>query len=297
LIASLALKTAELGSQLIPCRFGEIVSAEAHGSTFSLIMRLEEFCLTQELDAFNHRIYDVLPDLAKWDGHAPPSGELWSFAENPLEGVSESLDLRTWENIVSQLAATASFAEENLFYTVKSIHRLDTRKHVTANAGSFTVRPGHIHEIEIYHKSPLTVPSGSFHVRTTAELQLITNSDLVLDSLYDLKRIRFSAQHYPRKRHAILALYRDFEAAADPASPSRRSWQFDLNFQLSSSLGRIVLLALPVGLLLTVPQAFGLFELTDPAPSSRKAILFVTIAILFNWCAAVIAALGLRRDI
>lgn len=295
-IAALTFSDVERCSKIIPCRAAEIVSAQAHGSTYSLIMELGDFSYADELDSFNQTIRKYLPTLADWDGQQLPHGDLWSYTDQPIDGLRESLELEAWENIVSQLVLTKSFAKESLFYCVKSIHRLDTGTIVRPQQGRFTIPSGKVHEIEIYHSSPLEVPSGLFHVQSTPELQLISSSDLVLDSNYDLKRIRFSAGRYPRERSGILALYHDF-ATDDATKKPRRDWHFDLTFRIRGSFWSTIGLASLAGLLLTVPQMLAAVQFSNPPLSPTRVAAYSILSLLLNSLAAAFVAFRLRRDI
>jgi hypothetical protein len=295
LIAAPTFNDAERCSKIIPCRAAEIVSAQAHGSTYSLIMELGGFSYADRLDSFNRTIRGHLPTLAEWDGEQSPHGDLWSYTDEPIEGLRESLELELWENIVSQLVLTKSFAQESLFYSVRSIHRLDNRTVVRPQQGRFTIPSGKVHEIEIYHSSPLKAPTGLFHVQSTPELQLISSSDLVLDSNYDLKRIRFSASRYPRERSGILALYHDF--TDDSTKKPRRDWHFDLTFRIRGSFWSTIGLASLAGLLLTVPQMLAAVQFSNPPLSLARIAAYSILSFILNSLAAAFVAFRLRRDI
>jgi hypothetical protein len=296
LIAALTFSDLERCSKIIPCRAAEIVAAQAHGSTYSLTMELGDFSYADGLDSFNKTIRRHLPTLGDWDGEQLPHGDLWSYTDQLIEGRRESLELELWENIVSQLVLTKSFATESLFYCVKSIHRLDNRAVVRPEHGRFTIPSGKVHEIEIYHSSPLKAPSGLFHIQSTPELQLISSSDLVLDSNYDLKRIRFSAGRYQRERIGILALYHDF--GADGATEKRRrDWHFDLTFRIRGSFWYTLGLASLVGLLLTLPQMLAAVQFSKPPLSLTQVAAYFILSLLLNSLAAAFVAFRLRRDI
>jgi hypothetical protein len=277
--------------QLIPCRFATLVDAVSHGTTVSLVLGLEEFAYADNLTAFNNEMRNVSAGtLAIWQPDGKITGAYWLEIGQEPKTVAKSLKLSEWEKIVAQIAGHRDFTSESCFYTMEAIIPVGLETTVSPQDGVYDLAPGREYELRIYHFHPATVPTGArLRLDTSSQwLAFTTNPLLIMDSRYDLKRVRLKTGRPSTRQTAILTILRN-------GVNGNANLEFDLPLQIRGTFWGTLGYGILLGALLAGPQIVA--ALSNPnLPAQNVAVISIVSGIL-GLGAGILAAFGLKKSI
>lgn len=276
---------------LLPCRMASLVDVVALGRTVSLQLELADFALASDLTEFNREVKSLA-------GHVFPrrdadglKGSYWFEIGNSPNSIARSSDLAMWESIVQQIASCPDFQEEHFFYTVEGLVDVAPNRPLTAEKNMFHMRPNREYDLRIYHYHPTQGdPKALIGLETShASLSFTTNPDVLLDSRYDLKRIRLRTMSPESREPGVLTVRR--QEQGKPAW----EWEFDLPIQVRATFWRKIGFGLLVGCFLAVSPIVGAYS--NPSLSAGNRQVISLVAIITGILAGVTAAFGLRRSL
>jgi hypothetical protein len=278
--------------ELIPCRFATLLEAEAHGSTVSLVLTLHELAYAEDLDAFNNEMRSASAGvLPAWQPDGKLKGSYWFETAQELETVVRSQSLAEWEKIVTQTAGRSDFEDESTFYTVEGLHRVAPPGLVSARNGAYPLAPGQEYELRFYHFHPTKEPVGSsLRVQTSSQsLKFTTSQDLVLDSRYDLKRVRIRTNSPPLRRTAILTILRKDPRQVEP------KLDFDLRVEIKGAFWKTLGYGSVLGLLLGTPPVVSAFS--NPSLPAQNVAVITIASVVVGLFTGIFAAFGLKEPL
>lgn len=280
--------------EIIPCRFATLVEAVVHGKTCSLILALQEFGYAQNLEAFNNEIRAACGDtLPTWQPDGTLKGHYWFETGQEPVTVVKSLKLTEWESIVAQIAERVDFVDENCFYTIEGLYSVGTETTICSEDGYYELNPGKEYEARIYHFHPEKVPEGTrLSLGTSSQwLTFTTNPELILDSRYDLKRVRLKTGRPSETENAILRILR----ANDVSRNEPGNWEFDVLLRIKGSFRRTLAYAIGLAVLIATPQIIAVFSNPD-LPTESRIVISIASAIM-GLGAGILVAFGLKKPI
>lgn len=277
--------------ELVPCRFAKLVDAVSHGTTVSLVLALEEFAYAENLTAFNNEMRAASAGtLPAWQPDGKITGAYWlEIGQEPRTAV-KSLKLSEWEKIVAQVAGHPDFANESYFYTMEAIIAIGLGTTVSPQDGVYELAPGREYEFRIYHFHPTTVAPGTrLRLDTSSQwLAFTTNPVLIVDSRYDLKRVRLKTGKPSTRETAVLAILRN-------GVNGNANLEFDLPLQIRGTFWNTLGYGILLGTLLAGPQIVA--ALSNPnLPAHNVAVISIVSGIL-GLGAGVLAAFGLKKSV
>jgi len=182
---------------LIPCRFGRVTKAQLHGTTATLEFVLGQHAYAQDLSAFNKQIRSMSGGaLPAWKGSEeqyPKGAYALEVPDEAMSSVVATDELNYWEKIVGQLANRPDFKDESCFYMVDGLYDVEKDEAHEIRNGVYDLKPSHEYELRIYHYLP-TSPTKTVYLHLRASkpsVEFMSNPVQVIDSRYDMKRIRF----------------------------------------------------------------------------------------------------------
>jgi hypothetical protein len=273
--------------ELIPCRMATLVEAVALGRTVSLQLEVASFAFATDIALFNEEVNSLGVNLVPRRVDDKIRGTYWFEITQDLKSTDQSDDLATWEGIVEQLAIRPDFKDERFFYNVEGLVDVGPDQPLEANANLYRLRPSREYDLRIYHFHPAEGDSRSVIGLETSHpsLTFTTNPHVLVDSRYDLKRMRFRTMAPASRELGVLTVRRQLQGE------STWEWEFDLPIQVRGSFWRKLGLGLIIGVFLAVPpivsdpNLLGGSQLATPV-SAISAIL-----------AGIAAAFGLRRSL
>ena len=277
--------------ELIPCRFATLSSATVHGSTVSLVLTLDEFAYSEDLTAFNTEMRSASAGVVPVRQDGSLSGKYWFEIGEEIKTAIKSLDLAEWEKIVTQIAGRPDFTDESTFYTVEGIHRVGPNGLVSMRNGAYPLAPGQEYEIRLYQFHPTKEPAGSMlRLETACQLlKFTTNQNLILDSRYDLKRVRIRTSSPPFRETAILTILRKDTRQAGPCM------DFDLRIEIKGAFWKTLGYGSVLGLLLGTPPVVSAFS-NPSLPAPNVAVITVT-SVVVGVFTGIFAAFGLTKSL
>jgi len=276
--------------ELIPCRYATIVEANAHGSTASLVLALEEYAYAKDLTAFNNEMKKMAnAALPTWQSNGEIAGFYWFRIDEKPTTVTNSLDLAEWEKIVEQIASRPDFKDENCFYTMVEIVPVDCKETVAMRDGVYELKPNQEYELRIYHFHPERIANATIQLKGSRKwFKFITSPTIILDSRYDLKRVRIITGKPREKKRAILTILRT-------GGDRNASVEFDLPLLICGTYLHTLGYGILLGILLAGPQIVGtLFNLRLPC---QNVIGIIIMSVIMGLVAGIFAAFGLRKPI
>jgi len=276
--------------ELIPCRFASISEASIHGTTVSLVLNLGEIALATNLQAFNTEMRTQSSGtLPSWQSGSLV-GHYWFEVLPGPTTVTASENISDWETVVSQLATHTEFSNEGGFYAVLGMSPLESAQTVQFKKGRYELASGTEYELRIYHYSPGSSPLDTRLTLATSSpwLMFTTNPLLMLDSRYDLKRVRIKTGKPSSTEPAILCVLRSEGATQTP------ELQFDLPVAVRSNFGWTLLYGAVLGVLLAGPQIIAAFS--NPTLPRMNAYFISLMSGVLGLFAGIFAAFGLKKS-
>ena len=276
--------------ELIPCRLASISEASSHGTTVSLLLDLKEIALASDLAAFNKEMQTLSAGrLPTWQS-GKLTGLYWLEVLPSPSTISPSENISDWEKIVTQLVAHNEFGNESGIYAVLGISPLESDKTVQSKKGRYELAPSTEYELSIYHYYP---KSGPVEVRLTLAtsspwLTFTTNPRLMLDSRYDLKRVRIKTGNPSSKEPAVLTILRGVTGS------DTSELEFDLLLTVRSNFWRTLGYGFILGVLLGGPQIVAAFS--NPALPKGSVYLISVLSGVVGLATGIFAAFGLKRS-
>ena len=277
---------------LIPCRFATLLDAAVYGSTVSLVLTLHELAYAEDLVAFNNEMRSASAAvLPAWQPDKKLKGSYWFDTGQELQTLVKSQALAEWEKIVTQIAGRSDFQAESTFYTVEGIHRVAPSAVVSVRNGAYPLAPGQEYELRFYHFHPTKEPVGSgLRVETGSQsLKFTTSQDLVLDSRYDLKRVRIRTSSPPLRQTAVLTILRKDSRQVDP------NLDFDLRVEIKGAFWKTLGYGTVLGLLLATPQVAS--ALSNPTLPAQNIIVISVVSTVVGVFTGIFAAFGLKTSL
>lgn len=292
---------------IIPCRKGKIVGIQAHGSTYTLQIEVGQFAHAPDIGTFNRVLqYALDKSLPHWqDSNASsPKGYYWLSSGTKDLGIVQNSDLDTWEAVVGQLARRTDFSNESLFFTVRGIRGVNKNKPVALESGLLKFKSNTAYEVDIYHFHPSVSPSGTIRSEISGGAILEFGAKAIVDSRYDLKRVRLRTKATPWTELGLISVYRTISAtspAAGDSAPKQNTeqlnpdeWQFDLPFETRGATIKTALLSLLIGALISAPQILAYWR-TATSVSVQDGVTYSLLMLAGASIAALVAAFSLRR--
>lgn len=280
--------------EIIPCRFATLAETVIHGKTCSLVLALEEFGYAQNLDAFNNEIRAASGDmLPTWHPDGTIKGHYWFEIGQELVTVVKSLKLTEWESIVTQIAERADFADESCFYAIEGLYPVGIETAISLKDGRYELNSGREYEVRIYHFSPEKVPEGTrLSLATSSQwLTFTTSPELILDSRYDLKRVRLKTGRPLETENAVLTIRR-----ADNISESELgNWEFDMLLRIKGSFRRTLVYGIILGALISGPSIIT--ALSNPGLGAGSKIGISIASAIMGLAAGILVAFGLKKAV
>ncbi len=277
--------------ELIPCRFATLIDAVSHGTTVSLVLALEEFAYAENLPAFNNEMGTASAGiLPTWQPDGKIAGAYWLEIGQAPRTVVKSLKLSEWEKIVAQIAGHPDFANENCFYTMEAIIPVGLETMVSPQDNVYELAPSREYELRIYHFHPATVPVGArLRLDTSSRwLTFTTNPLLIMDSRYDLKRVRLKTGAPSTRETAVLTILRN-------GANGNANLEFDLPLEVRGTFWTTLGYGILLGALLAGPQIVA--ALSNPnLPAQNVAVISIVSGVL-GLGAGILAAFGLKKSI
>lgn len=280
--------------ELIPLRFAKLVTATSHGTTASIIFELEDFAYAEDIVEFNSEMKSVSKDaLPTWQPDGTIRGAYWLKIHQELKKVTRSATLDTWEKIVGQIAERTDFLDESCFYFVKGFYPLGNANEISLMDNRYELASAREHEIQIYHFHPKNVPQGTrLHLSTSSQwLTFTTNPLLILDSRYDLKRVRLKTGEPSKAEDTILTILRTDDASGSESG----NWEFDLRLRIKGIFLRTLGYGVFLGVLLATPPITAAFS--NPNLPLVNASIISVLSLITSLIAGVFVAFGLRKSI
>jgi len=168
---------------------------------------------------------------------------------------------------------------------------LESNKAVQLKEGRYELASGTEYELRIYHYSPGGGPLNTRLTLATSSpwLMFTTNPLLVLDSRYDLKRVRIKTGKPSSKEPAILSVLRSESGTETP------ELQFDLQVAVRSNFAWTLLYGVVLGVLLGGPQIVAAFS--NPALPRTNAYFISVMSGVSGLFAGIFAAFGLKKSL
>ena len=276
--------------ELIPCRFATISEASVHGTTVSLVLNLKEIALASNLQAFNAEMQTQCSGtLPSWQSGSLV-GHYWLEVLPGPTTLTASENISDWEAVVTQLGAHKEFSNEGGFYAVLGMSRLESDKTAQLKKGRYELASGTEYELRIYHYSPGSGPLNTRLTLATSSPWLVftTNPLLMLDSRYDLKRLRIKTGKPSSKEPAILSVLRSESGTETP------ELQFDLPVAVRSNFWWTLVYGVVLGLLLAAPQIVA--ALYNPLLPKKNVWLISATSGAVGLVTGIFAAFGLKKN-
>jgi hypothetical protein len=277
--------------EIVPCRYATLVDVAKLGRTTSLRLEFGDFAYAADLPQLNEslssRVSEALP--RRVDGRM--EGCYWLALEGGLAEVTRSSNLDTWEMIVEQLASRSDFQQERFFYTLEGLVDVATEKRLRPKGNLCALRPSREYDLEIYHYHPTEGDPDTFLSATTSEpsISFAMTPEVLLDSRYDLKRIRLRTASPMSAERGVLTLRRRRRSENDS------EWQFDLPVRLRGAVLRRLGVGLLIGVLLAVSSVVAAYS--NPKLSDADQLTIALVGGGASLLAGVAAAFGLRRSL
>jgi hypothetical protein len=277
--------------ELLPCRMASLVDVVPLGRTVSLQLELADFALASDLTQFNDEAKSLAGDVFPRREADGLKGAYWFEISRSPNSIARSSGLATWESIVQQVATRPDFQEEHFFYTVEGLVDVAPTKPLAAKRNMFHMRANREYDLRIYHYHPTHGdPRAQIGLETShASLSFTTNPEVLLDSRYDLKRIRLRTMAPESREPGVLTIRRQEQGKPE------WEWEFDLPIQVRATFWRKIGFGLLVGCFLAVSPIVGAYSNPSLSAGSRQVISLV--AIVTGILAGVTAAFGLRRSL
>jgi len=274
--------------ETVACRFAEIIEVTPLGTTVTLTLKLGEFAFAENLAAFNTEVRSLGANtLPAWQQDGKIGGSYWLEVSQKLNTVIPSNALAEWERIVAQLVNRSEFADETRFFSVQGVVSVTDGASVPVRDGVYELKPGHNYEIRVYHFSPKKNPTGRIVLAKADDIVSLTRPNLVLDSRYDLKRVRLRTTKPTSAEETVVAFeYHDNDQV---------SLICDIDLRVHGTFWQSLAKGVLLGILLASPQTIA--ALSNPALSDSSKSVIVIAAAAFGLVTGIVAAFGLKKSV
>ncbi len=274
----------------VPLRTAIMTSAQPHGTTVSFLMRLEKFVYAEDLSGFKGEITGASGSLLpKWGSDASPVGKYVLEISEKLNSIAENTDadwsqlvLTTWEKLVGQLHDRRDFQPLNFFYKVLGLFPVgaDVPLSLLPVEGeklvSYEIVAGQEYELRLYQYHPEKSPTneGLIFRATEGAIDFLTNPTIIVDSKYDLKRLRLTVDPSGLLNAISVAVHR----VSDVGKEEFGRWEFDILFRVRQPKGWKIGVGMGVGLLLAAPQIISAWLSPSLPDLSRWIVSGIAVA-------------------
>jgi hypothetical protein len=277
--------------ELIPCRMATLVDAVPLGRTVSLQLELTAFAFAPDIGPFNDEVASLSGDLIPRRKDEMIQGSYWFEIKEALKSITKSTDLAVWENIVEQVAARPDFKDERFFYTIEGLVDISPDEHLAAKENAYQLSPNREYDLRIYHFHPTEGDPKSLIGVEASHPSVIftTNPQVLLDSRYDLKRIRLRTMSPASREPGVLAVRRQVHGHTE------WEWEFDLPIEVRGAFWRRLGLGLLIGIFLSVSPVVSAYS--NPNLSENSQVVISLVGIVAGILAGIAASFGLRRSV
>ncbi len=185
---------------ILPIRFSEIVEVREHGSTFSIVFKLGDFCEFDDLRTLNRTLRSDQSEMPDYVGNKI-TGKYWLFDKTrKFNNIERCNELNNWEHLVRCYYQTPNFNEKVPFYRFESIDDLNTNRIIKSIKDNddllYTLDGGKKYNVSIYHFHPKDdFPNFALQVSSDDQNLVPLNGDSrVLDTRYDRKDYKFETK-------------------------------------------------------------------------------------------------------
>jgi hypothetical protein len=276
--------------EVVPCRIAKVIDASALGSTVTVSLELGAFAVTDDLVKFNSALQSVVGDkLPTWtDGKV--SGTYWlDIGEHDLR-LRRSVNLADWEQIVTELATRRDFTDEKFFYAVEGLIDVGSNTRVRARKNLYKLDPNREYDLRIYHFHPSEGDPESY-LRVTSSEDAVSTAmapEVLIDSRYDLKRLRLATSRTVSKKHGVLTLSQR-RAHDDP------QFEFDLPVRVRGGVAGRLGFGLALGVSLSIAPITAAYA--NPNLPARNQFVVAAVSLGSGLLAGLVAAFGLNRSL
>lgn len=286
---------AETGEQpLTPIRRVTIEHVLEHGTTVSLLLKLEDF-VSAKTNTFTAQVASQSKAYHPRKENGKLKGK-WLFPVNgsSLKEIEHNTSLATWEKVVQELASKPEFANEHFFWTVVGIEPIARlgNDYTESLPWPSTLARNSFNSLLVYHYAPSAQPPLENLPNLTflcgGSVQSISPMTVRIDSRYDLKRWRFNAQS---------SGYRSEPGWIGITAPS--GWGIELPLATRRSLLAPAALGVLIGLLLGVGGAAAAFRdiSSFQDPKFIPSVLVAALSLLGGVLAGLAAVFGIRKSL
>jgi len=280
----------ELQPVFIPCRYAKITKARRIGTTVSFDLKVAEFALAPDLDAFATEIKQLSAGQAPKRDVDGTLGGLFCIAlhANP-KAITKSVKDEFWQSFISQITDRADFRSYDAFVLLRGV--FDSKGHILppGDGGVYKLYGGRQYDLSLYQFHPSRTPNGDSITASAASdrIQFTSTPTLVLDSRYDHKDIHFTALPGSERDRSF------FQIKIVKKDNPLTAVEFELNYVMPVPFWRTVGLITGTAAFLAIPTVTS--ALTDSHLHGRKFEFLVAVTLLSSLAAATIAAFGIRR--
>jgi hypothetical protein len=211
---------------IVPYRQAELLDSRRRGSVFLLTLKMFQFSLVTNLDAFQRSLPG---DVPRWkqaldgepvlDSKGKPKFEgSWCQEVSDLQSAVRTDNVGDWQQIATQLRGREDFSTQPYFFLVEGLFRRQKRIKddilVELENGEYCLRSGQDYELRIFHFDPDSnahtgwKPTQWLKLDVSTPLLTLRNNPLLsIDSPYDLKSIHFSTGETNRKEYGSFFLH------------------------------------------------------------------------------------------
>jgi hypothetical protein len=226
--------------EIIPCRLAILVESRVAGDMVLLDLRLGEFWISRDIQAFNRDVRGASSNLPHWAGRNL-QGVFCQMITSVPTSLIKTAEITDWQYIVRALKEHKDFADEPFFYYVVSLREAGVAKDLELIDNAYSLKAGKSYRLRVIQFGPGShldsLPVGKTYwllARSDDEQILFTaTNEVAIDSPYDEKSIRFRTAHPTHKTDSALTLLRQ----TTPGIPeeSKAILDFDLHVHIKAN--------------------------------------------------------------
>lgn len=272
--------------EIIPCRMARLEAATAHGTTVSLELSVDDFAYAENLPGFNTALRSgCATSLPSRTPEGAIQGHYWLEATSEIP-LHKSAALAEWEKIIIQLADHQDFNKVVTFLTVMDIRSVRTGRSLKPAGRIYSLQPDDHYEFRLYHfhpkeREPAVCESLAFGSALTIE----SSPRIIIDSRYDLKRIRVATTGALRSQYCSVSV---------KCEQSGEMLDFDIGLRIGGKWIQMAAYGILLGLLLASPHVVA--ALYNPDISERIRLAVIVSSCFTSIVAGLFTAIGLKAS-
>jgi hypothetical protein len=270
---------------MVPVRKVLLLSCRSHGTSVSLILRMQEF-VSADVNTFTadlHSMTNQSTPRRRAEGENPVGAYCFKTKSLP-GGVQTGNTLEIWERTVTALREQNAYEDEPFFWVMLGMESEDS----TVDTDSMHSIPAHLnsnqtYRLLIYHFQPRggQKPNSTMGVTFGSALQSVVPPDTSIDSRYDLKYWTFKTEGNPQTRQETWLRVKTAE-----------TWELDLPLSVNPAYKSWIYRSLIAGPMVAAPAILAIF----PQQIDFFIKLFLsTLAIIFGVLASLAATFKIEK--